>query len=84
MTINSASNVTEANSGVRHRRYLLAYYLFFPNALSAFLEEFRRFIIQNKIVELGVAFVVGRSYNYLVKSFINDILVGPVGLLIVG
>jgi hypothetical protein len=53
-------------------------------ATLSWWKDFQHFMIGNRIIEMGIAFVVGRSFNYLVKSFVNDLLVGPVGLLIVG
>lgn len=62
---------------------VLVYYIK-NGKLSRYSRDFRRFMADNRIVEIGIAFVVGRAFNFLVKSFINDVLVGPVGLMIVG
>ena len=46
--------------------------------------EFRQFLLENRIFELGITLVMGRAFNFLVKSLVNDMLVGPVGMLLVG
>ena len=54
------------------------------NSNNNLWSEFMLFLRQNRIVELGIAFVCGRAFNFLLKSLVNDVLVGPMGMLIVG
>jgi large conductance mechanosensitive channel len=47
------------------------------------LKEFRDFLLRGNIVELAVAFVMGVAFAALVNSFVND-LVMPVIAMIIG
>lgn len=44
------------------------------------LKDFRAFISRGSIVELAVAVVIGAAFATVVKSFVDDILMPPVGL----
>ncbi|NJK80465.1 MAG: large conductance mechanosensitive channel protein MscL [Chloroflexaceae bacterium] len=43
--------------------------------------EFRKFIERGNVVDLAVAFILGAAFNAIVQSFVNDILMPPIGLL---
>jgi large conductance mechanosensitive channel len=45
-------------------------------------QEFRKFLLQGNVVDMTVGIVVGVAFADLVKSFVNDILMPPIGLLI--
>ena len=47
------------------------------------LKEFRDFLMRGNIVELAVAFVMGVAFGALVKSFVNN-LVMPIVAMIIG
>jgi large conductance mechanosensitive channel len=47
------------------------------------LREFRDFVLRGNIVELAVAFVMGLAFAALVNSFVND-LVMPVIAMVIG
>jgi large conductance mechanosensitive channel len=47
------------------------------------IREFRDFLLRGNIVELAVAFVMGLAFAALVNSFVND-LVMPVIAMIIG
>ncbi|MGD2058869.1 MAG: large conductance mechanosensitive channel protein MscL [Anaerolineales bacterium] len=44
--------------------------------------DFKKFLLQGNVVDMTVGIVVGVAFADLVKSFVNDILMPPVGLLI--
>ena len=44
--------------------------------------EFKKFMLQGNVVDMTVGIVVGVAFADLVKSFVNDILMPPIGLLI--
>jgi large conductance mechanosensitive channel len=47
------------------------------------LKEFKDFLLRGNIVELAVAFVMGVAFGALVNSFVND-LVMPIVAMIIG
>jgi large conductance mechanosensitive channel len=44
------------------------------------LEEFRQFIRRGNVVDLAVAVVIGAAFGKIVTSFVDDILMPPIGL----
>jgi len=49
---------------------------------SAVLREFRDFLLRGNIVELAVAFVIGLAFAALVNSFVENLLMPVVAMLI--
>ncbi|HWO43461.1 MAG TPA: large conductance mechanosensitive channel protein MscL [Candidatus Eisenbacteria bacterium] len=45
-------------------------------------KEFREFIARGNVVDLAVAVVIGAAFGRIVTSFVEDILMPPVGLLL--
>jgi large conductance mechanosensitive channel len=45
-------------------------------------KDFRAFIARGNIVDLAVAVVVGGAFGTIVKSFVDDIVMPPLGLLL--
>ena len=46
------------------------------------LEEFKTFALRGNMIELAVGFTVGAAFTSIAKSFINDIVMPPLGLLL--
>ena len=44
-------------------------------------KEFRDFIARGNVVDLAVAVVIGAAFGKIVTSFVNDILMPPIGAL---
>ena len=44
------------------------------------LSEFRTFLMRGNVVDLAVAVVIGAAFGAIVTSFVNDILMPPIGL----
>ena len=44
-------------------------------------EEFKKFAIKGNVVDLAVGVVVGGSFGKIVTSFVNDIIMPPIGVL---
>jgi large conductance mechanosensitive channel len=47
-------------------------------------KEFKEFLQRGKVVDLAVAVVIGAAFGAIVNSFVNDILMPPIGLLLGG
>jgi len=45
------------------------------------LKEFREFIMRGNVLDLAVGIVIGAAFGKIVTSFVEDILMPPVGLL---
>ena len=48
------------------------------------LKEFKTFVMRGNVVELAVAVVLGAAFGAIVTSFVNDLLMPPIGLLLGG
>ncbi|GAB4580922.1 MAG: large conductance mechanosensitive channel protein MscL [Anaerolineales bacterium] len=46
------------------------------------LKEFRSFLMRGNILDLAVAVVIGGAFGAIVTSFVKDILMPPIGLLL--
>ena len=46
------------------------------------LKEFRTFIVRGNMVDLAVGIVIGAAFTTVVNSFVTDLLMPPIGLLL--
>lgn len=44
------------------------------------LGEFKTFLMRGNVVDLAIAVVIGAAFGAIVTSFVNDILMPPIGL----
>jgi large conductance mechanosensitive channel len=47
-------------------------------------QEFRKFILHGSMVDMAVGIVVGAAFGEAVSSFVRDIVMPPIGLLLGG
>ena len=45
-------------------------------------KEFKTFIARGNVVDLAVGVIIGAAFGKIVTSFVNDILMPPIGLLL--
>ncbi|WP_050615271.1 large-conductance mechanosensitive channel protein MscL [Bacillus testis] len=45
-------------------------------------EEFKKFIDRGNVIELAVGIVIGGAFGKIVSSFVDDILMPPIGLIV--
>jgi large conductance mechanosensitive channel len=45
-------------------------------------QEFRKFILRGNVIDLAVGVIMGGVFNAVVKSFVSDVLMPPIGLLL--
>lgn len=45
------------------------------------LQEFRKFIARGNVIDLAVGIVIGAAFTTVVNSFVNDLLMPPIGRL---
>lgn len=46
------------------------------------IEDFKKFAMKGNVVDLAVAVVIGTAFGRIVTSFVNDIIMPPIGILI--
>jgi large conductance mechanosensitive channel len=44
------------------------------------LADFRKFLLRGNVLELAVGIVIGAAFSAVVTSFVNDLLMPPIGL----
>lgn len=48
------------------------------------LGEFKAFAVRGNVIDLAVAVIIGGAFGKIVTSFVNDILMPPLGVLLGG
>ncbi|MGB3717299.1 MAG: large-conductance mechanosensitive channel protein MscL [Candidatus Promineifilaceae bacterium] len=48
------------------------------------VKEFREFIMRGSVIDLAVGLVIGAAFGAVVTSFVDDILMPPIGMLMGG
>jgi large conductance mechanosensitive channel len=46
------------------------------------LREFKTFVMRGNVLDLAVGVVIGAAFGGIVTSFVNDVLMPPIGLLL--
>lgn len=52
--------------------------------MQSFLAEFKAFAMKGNVIDLAVAVVIGGAFGKIVNSFVNDLIMPPLGILIGG
>ena len=45
-------------------------------------DEFKKFIMRGNVLDMAVGVIVGAAFSKIVSSFVNDILMPPLGLIL--
>jgi large conductance mechanosensitive channel len=48
------------------------------------IKEFKDFIMRGNVLDLAVAVIIGAAFGSIINSFVNDVLMPPIGLLLGG
>jgi len=48
------------------------------------LEEFKKFLIGGNMVDMAVGFIFGGAFGTVIKSFVDNVIMPPVGMLMGG
>jgi large conductance mechanosensitive channel len=48
------------------------------------LKEFREFAVKGNVIDLAVGVIIGGAFGKIVSSFVNDVVMPPIGLLVGG
>jgi len=46
------------------------------------LKEFKEFALRGNVIDLAIAVVIGGAFGKIITSFVNDILMPPIGMLL--
>lgn len=52
--------------------------------MKILIQEFKKFVSKGNVIELAVGLILATYFGAIVKSFVNDIIMPPVGYLIAG
>ena len=55
-----------------------------PNHFMSLLKEFKDFAVRGNVIDLAVAVIIGGAFGKIVSSFVNDIVMPPIGVLLGG
>jgi large conductance mechanosensitive channel len=45
-------------------------------------KEFKEFAVKGNVIDMAVGIIIGAAFGKIVSSFVNDVLMPPVGLLL--
>ncbi len=48
------------------------------------LSEFKAFAVKGNVVDMAVGIIIGAAFGKIVSSFVGDVIMPPIGLLIGG
>jgi large conductance mechanosensitive channel len=48
------------------------------------MSEFREFAMRGNVVDMAVGIIIGGAFGKIVSSFVNDVLMPPIGVLLGG
>jgi len=48
----------------------------------AIIEEFKKFAMRGNVIDMAVGIIIGAAFGKIVTSFVNDIIMPPIGKLI--
>ena len=48
------------------------------------LQEFKKFAMRGNVVDMAVGIVIGASFGKIVSSFVSDVIMPPIGVLLGG
>lgn len=48
------------------------------------MQEFKKFAMRGNVVDMAVGIIIGAAFGKIVSSFVSDVLMPPIGLLLGG
>jgi large conductance mechanosensitive channel len=46
------------------------------------LDEFKKFALRGNVMDMAIGIIIGAAFGKIVTSFVNDVLMPPIGLLL--
>ena len=50
--------------------------------MKELLQEFKKFLIKGNVVDMAIGFIFGAAFATVVKSFVNNVVMPPIGKLL--
>ena len=50
----------------------------------SFISEFKEFAVKGNVVDMAVGIIIGAAFGKVVSSFVNDVIMPPIGVAIGG
>jgi len=50
--------------------------------MMGFVKEFREFAVRGNVVDMAVGIIIGGAFGTVVKSFVDDVMMPPLGILV--
>lgn len=50
----------------------------------SFLQEFKEFVNRGSVMDMAVGVIIGGAFGKIVTSFVNDVIMPPIGMLLGG
>lgn len=50
--------------------------------MRSFFAEFKEFAIKGNLLDLGIGVIIGTAFSKIVSSFVNDIVMAPLGFIL--
>lgn len=48
------------------------------------IDEFKSFAVKGNVIDMAVGIIIGAAFGKIVSSFVNDVIMPPIGILIGG
>lgn len=48
------------------------------------IDEFKSFAVKGNVIDMAVGIIIGAAFGKIVTSFVNDVIMPPIGILIGG
>ena len=50
----------------------------------SFIQEFKEFAVRGNVIDMAVGVIVGTAFGKIVSSFVSDVIMPPIGVLLGG
>lgn len=50
--------------------------------MKKFIQEFKEFAVKGNVMDMAVGIIIGGAFGKIVTSFVNDVIMPPIGLLL--
>src|SRR3954470_6317469 len=71
------------NGSAGHNRSAPACFCMHPSLTTrTMLKEFKAFAMRGNVLDLAVGIVIGAAFGKIVSSFVEDVLMPPIGMLL--
>lgn len=69
---------------LKKRKFYTNYCLIQNCILMKLLKDFKEFILKGNVLDLAVAFIIAGAFKAIISSFVKDVIMPPIGVLLGG